>query len=210
MPTPITKLGSAVWDLPPLILHPFQERVAPSSLLENSKAALILSGLLPSDGADPDDLRRRLVAGRYSEIRMLFYLGKDLFRWIDQCVEWAGRVPELQPAGLCRQSFSDLLVSHTPREVCEKLTKWGVADYGNIFSRAIGLNTMFVEPPEFKGLTEQFLRGYHRYADALYRVYQEAEPHPSLTDENFRFVLYASGEYSKMLESAWEADEPAT
>src|SRR6476619_5882611 len=112
MPTPITNLGSAVWDLPPLILHPFQERVSPSALLDNSKAALMLSGLLPSDGSDPDELRRRLLAGRYGEIRMLFYLGKDLLRWIDQCVEWAQRVPELQAAGVCRQSFSDLLVGH--------------------------------------------------------------------------------------------------
>jgi hypothetical protein len=204
MPTPITNLGSAVWDLPPLILHPFQERVPPSTLLDNSKAALMLSGLLPADGADPDELRRRLLAGRYGEVRMLFYLGKDLLRWIDQCVEWAQRIPELQASGLCRQSFSDLLVEHTPGEVCEKLARWGVADYGAIFRRAIGLNTVFVEPPDSAGLTDDFLRGYHRYADALYRIYQEAEPHPSLTDENFRFVLYASGEYSKLLESEWE------
>ena len=43
--------GAAVWELPPLILHPFNERVSPSDLLENSKAALMLSGLLPDDGA---------------------------------------------------------------------------------------------------------------------------------------------------------------
>jgi hypothetical protein len=41
-------------------------------LLENSKAALMLSGMIPSDGADPDDLKRHLVCGRYSELRMLF------------------------------------------------------------------------------------------------------------------------------------------
>jgi len=204
MPTPLTNLGSTVWELPHLILHPFQERVPPSALLDNSKAALMLSGLLPSDGSDPDELRRRLLAGRYGEIRMLFYLGKDLLRWIDQCVEWAQRVPELQAAGVCRQSFSDLLVGHTPPDVCEKLAKWGVADYGSIFSRAIGLNAVFAEPPQFRELSDQFLRCYHSYADALYRIYQTAESHPSLTGENFRFVLYASGEYSKMLESEWE------
>jgi hypothetical protein len=32
-----------------------------------------------------------LLTGRYAEMRMLFYLGKDVFRWIDQCVEWAQR-----------------------------------------------------------------------------------------------------------------------
>jgi len=206
MPTPLTNFGSAIWDLPPLILHPFQERVSPSALLDNSKAALMLSGLLPAAGADPAELRRRLLAGRDGEIRMLFYLGKDLLRWIDQCVEWAQRVTELQEAGLTRQSFSNLLVEHTPGEVCEKLAKWGVADYGSIFSRAIGLNTVFSEPPDFRLLTDSFLQGYHRYADALYRVQQEAEAHPKLTSGNFRFALYASGEYAKMLETEWETD----
>ena len=70
--SPTTTAGEMVWELPPLILHPFNERVSPSDLLENSKAALMLSGMIPSDGADPDDLKRHLVCGRYSELRMLF------------------------------------------------------------------------------------------------------------------------------------------
>src|SRR5215472_610649 len=91
----MTSLGATVWELPPLILHPFNERMPPSALLDNSKAALMLSGLIPSDGTDPESLKTRLLAGRYSEIRMLFFLGKDVFRWIDQCMEWSERVPEL-------------------------------------------------------------------------------------------------------------------
>ena len=87
MPTSATILGTSVWELPPLILHPFNERVPPAALLENSKAALMLSGLIPADGTEPDELRRRLLSGRYSEVRMLFFLGKDVFRWIEQCVE---------------------------------------------------------------------------------------------------------------------------
>ena len=94
MPTPSTPLNDTVWDLPPLILHPFNERLPPSALLDNSKAALMLSGLIPSDGADPEELSRRLLAGRYSEIRMLYFLGKDVFRWLDQCLDWAARVRE--------------------------------------------------------------------------------------------------------------------
>ena len=101
----ITMLGATVWDLPPLILHPFNERIAPSTLLESSKAALMLSGLMPNDGADPDDLKRRLLSGRYAEMRMLFFLGKDVFRWIDQCVEWAERVPELGEMEIRRAEF---------------------------------------------------------------------------------------------------------
>ena len=96
----ITILGTTAWDLPPLILHPFNERIAPATLLEGSKAALMLSGLIPNEGADPDDLRRRLLSGRYAEMRMLFFLGKDVFRWIDQCVEWAQRVPEFAARAL--------------------------------------------------------------------------------------------------------------
>jgi hypothetical protein len=55
-------LGEAIWELPPLILHPFSERASPESLLENSKAALMLSGLPPSDGYDCDALTRKLLA----------------------------------------------------------------------------------------------------------------------------------------------------
>jgi hypothetical protein len=62
-------LGEAVWELPALILHPFSERASPEPLLENSKAALMLSGLLPSDGYDRHVLTRKLLAARYSEIR---------------------------------------------------------------------------------------------------------------------------------------------
>src|SRR5207244_13426114 len=103
MSTPIKTLDETEWVLPPLILHPFNERVPPSALLENSKAALMLSGLIPGDGTDPDDLKRRLMSGRYSEIRMLYYLGKDVFRWLDQCYEFAERVPELHEADVQRQ-----------------------------------------------------------------------------------------------------------
>ena len=82
MSLPTTTLGGLVRELPPLILHPFNERVQPAALLANSKAALMLSGLIPSDGADEETLKRRLLAGRYSEIRMLFFLGKDVFCFV--------------------------------------------------------------------------------------------------------------------------------
>src|ERR1035437_10265727 len=127
MSTPMTTLGETVWVLPPLILHPFNERVPPSTLLENSKAALMLSGLIPSDGSDVEELKRRLLSGRYSEIRMLFFLGKDVFRWLDQCVEWAERVPELREAEVYRQSFAGLLTGGAPEGVREKLIRWGVS-----------------------------------------------------------------------------------
>ncbi len=207
MSSAITTLGETVWDLPPLILHPFNERIAPSTLLESSRAALMLSGLLAGEGADPDDLKRRLLSGRYAEMRMLFFLGKDVFRWIDQCVEWAQRVPEFGAMEIRRQSFAGLLTRDPPGAVREKLVGWGVADYLSIFSRAIGMNAMFVQPPAFETLNEEFLRNYHRYPDFLYRCYMEAESYQSLHCVNFRFALYASGEYSRMLESEWGGTE---
>jgi len=201
MPTPVEDV---VWDLPPLILHPFNEHVPPSVLLDNSRAALMLSGLIPSDGTDPEELSRRLLMGRYGEIRMLFFLGKDIFRWLEQCMDWVTRVPELADREWRAQSFAALLTASTPPQVKEKLTRWGVADYISIFCRAIGLNTLYTSPPVAGDLAEEFLRNYHKYADSLYRCYMDLEPYPPLDIDRFRFALYASGEYSRMLESQWE------
>ncbi len=203
MSQPCATLGDLQFDLPPLILHPFNERMPPSTLLDNSKAALMLSGLIPSDGTDQEALRKRMLCGRYAEIRMLFFLGKDVFRWMDQCLDWAARAPELAGMEVRAQSFAGLLTEGTPAVVKEKLEDWGVADYSSIFSRAIGLNSLFAAPPAFDVLSEEFLRNYHRYADALYRCFIELEPHLVATPRNFGFDLFASGEYSRLLESEW-------
>jgi hypothetical protein len=203
MPTPAKTIGKSVWDLPPLILHPFNERVPPATLLESSKAALMLAGLIPDDGSDQDQLQRRVLSGRYAEIRMLFFLGKDLFRWIEQCAEQAGRIRELEEAQVCAQSFAGLLAGNPPLNVKEKLIRWGVCDYSAIFARAIGLNAAFAAPPAMDSLTEEFLRDYPRYADSLYRAFMAAQPHGAIAPPNFRFEIYASGEYSRMLESEW-------
>jgi hypothetical protein len=206
MPTPIP-LDQTTWNLPPLILHPFNEHIPPSVLLDNSKAALMLSGLIPSDGTDPDELGRRIMTGRYGEIRMLYFLGKDILRWLEQCIDWATREPELERQEWRAQSFAEILTSSAPDEVREKLSQWGVTDYASIFRRAIGLNALFATPPEFGDLAEEFLRNYHRYADSLYRSYMEMEPGGALDTKRLTFGLYASGEYSRMLESQWEEGE---
>jgi hypothetical protein len=192
--------------MPPLILHPFNERVSPGRLLENSKAALMLSGLIPSDGVDRDELKRRLLTGRHSEIRMLFFLGKDIFRWVGQCVEIAERIPELESTGVKRQSFAGLLTGNPPAPVREKLIRWGVADYPAVFARAIGLNTLFAAPPDFPSLAEDFLRYYHSAASLLYQAFMESEPHRAIGAKNFPFDLYASGEYTQMLETEWSGE----
>ena len=42
----------------------------------------MLNGLLPSDESTEDELTRKLLEGRICEIRMLYFVGKDLLRWI--------------------------------------------------------------------------------------------------------------------------------
>jgi hypothetical protein len=163
----------------------------------------MLSGLIQNDGTDRDDLKQRLLSGRYSEIRMLFFLGKDILRWLDQCSEWARRIPELEAVDIRRQSFAGLLTARPPAGVKDKLIQWGVADYVSIFSQAIGLNAIFLEPPAFESLAEEFLRNYHRYADSLYHCFMESQLHSAIGAANFHFDLYASGEYMQLLEKQW-------
>jgi len=206
MPTPRNDFGAAEWDLPPLILHPFNERVSPATLLENSKAALMLAGLAARDGTEDEILQRRVITGRYAELRMLYFIGKDVMRWLEQCAEWAASVPELEDACLRRQSFARLITVCPPEQVREKLTRWGVTDYLAIFSRAIGFNALFSEPPPLEILSRDFLLCYHRYGDLFYQGFMEAETHGAITAANFHFQLYASGEYSRLLESKWEQE----
>src|ERR1700691_3177403 len=82
-------------SLPPLILHPFAGTGGRDKLEESQRASLMLKGLLPSGERSEDELDRALMDGRFSEILMLFYVGKDLSRWIEQCLEHIARQPVL-------------------------------------------------------------------------------------------------------------------
>src|SRR5271169_537347 len=134
-------------QLPPLILHPFADSGGPDKLVESSRASLMLQGLLPSGERSNEELDRALIDGRYCEIRMLFYVGKDLVRWIDQCLEHVTNNPEFRDASIRYQSFAAYLVNDTPVAVQSKLRKWGVADYKSIFTRALGLNSVLADIP---------------------------------------------------------------
>lgn len=195
------------WKLPPLILHPFAEAAGPDKLVESSRASLMLQGLLPAGGLSRDELDERLLSGRYCEIRMLFYVGRDLMRWIEQCLDQASRDESLKSNGVCYQAFAALLVDDPPPRVREKLGRWGVADYRAIFSRALGLNAIFAELPEREQLTDEFVRHYYRYADQLYLSRQLLWTFTDIKPQQFEFELYASGEYSRMLEREW-GEEP--
>jgi hypothetical protein len=191
------------WILPPLILHPFSESNDPNQLVESSRASLVLHGLLPNGGQSEHELERKLLAGRYCELRMLFYVGKDLVRWIEQCLDFTTHHPELSEQGLRFQSFAAYLVSDPPGGVQEKLRRWGVADYKGIFSRAIGIQSIFAEPPARESLTNEFLRFYYKFADHLFSARLNLVRYPELDPAQFDFALYASGEYARILEREW-------
>ncbi len=192
--------------LPPLILHPFADASGPDKLIQSSRASLMIQGLLPSGERATDELDRALLDGRYHEIRMLFYVGRDLLRWIEQCVEFAERNPDLRDLAVGYQSFAALLVNHAPVPVQEKLRKWGVSDYRAIFMRALGLNALFAEVPQRDDLTDEFVRHYYRYADQIFQCRQNETQFSDLSAQGVAFDLYASGEYSRMLERSWEED----
>jgi hypothetical protein len=191
--------------LPPLILHPFSDACSPDRLTLSARASLILQGFLPGEGLTGDELSRRLLEGRFCEVRMLFYLGKDLSRWLDQCMEVVDRDEELRQSSLQRESFAVLLVEDPPEPVHEKLRSWGVVDYKAIFRRALGLHVVFAVVPERDSLAEDFLRSHHRYADHLFECRLESVHFPTLRRTDFQFEIYASGEYTRLLEKEWES-----
>ena len=192
------------FTLPPLILHPFADAAGPNKLVESSRASLKLQGLLPAGESTQEDLDRALLEGRYSELRMLFYVGKDLVRWIEQCVEFADRHQDELPSGVGHQSFATLLVQDAPASVQAKLRKWGVGDYRAIFTRALGLQCLFANAPTREVLSDEFVRNYYRYADQMFALKQGEMEFALIASRDFKFELYSSGEYSRMLERSWE------
>ncbi len=191
------------YSLPPLILHPFAEATVQNKLVESSRANLMMQGLLPTGERSPEDLDKALLDGRYSEIRMLYYVGKDVVRWIEQSLDFCERQPELKDAGIRYQSFAALLVNHSPTTVQTKLRKWGVGDFKSIFTRALGLNSMLADIPPRPFLSDEFVRNYYRYADQLFQCRQNQISFPEINEMGFEFDIFASGEYSRMLEREW-------
>jgi hypothetical protein len=185
--------------LPPLVLHPFSTAADAARLLESTRAGLMLRGLVPNT-QEEENLLKQLVQGRYCEIRMLFYIGRDLARWIDQCMDSFSRTPELQNSGVKFQSFMALLTENPPPNVAEKMRGWGVADFKRVFSRAIALNSIFEEIPPLAALCPEFVRDYYDYLDQIFACRQSACPYTPLDPAEVAFDVYASGEYSNLLE----------
>jgi hypothetical protein len=191
------------YDLPPLILHPLADESSPESMLEGSRANLMLHGLLPHDSQSDDELMEKVARSRYLELRMLFFVGKDVERWLQQCVELVERDRELSSVGYSQQSFASYLIENTPPGVRNKLLSWGVVDYRNIFVRALGLRSVFQEFPPFEMVSRTFLLDYHRFTDYLFACRQQLSPFTPVPPHTFEFEIYASAEYSQILEKQW-------
>jgi hypothetical protein len=69
--------------------------------------------------------------------------------------------------------------------------------------RAIAMNTLLATAPERHSLSEEFVRNYYRYADQMFTARQSQGAFASVQDLGFEFEIFASGEYSKMLEREW-------
>ena len=188
--------------LPPLILHPFGGDNGTAQLLEGSRAAIALQQASLSN-PQYADIQQRVILGRYQEIRMLLFLGKDIFRWIDQCMDQMDRSGDIG-IRINSQCFSALIVDTPPAAVRKKLEDWGVSDRRAVFSRAIGIRCLFEEPPGIDMLSPMFLEHYHRFADYSYICFQQMKPWQPMDGASFDFKIYASEEYSRMLSEQWQ------
>jgi hypothetical protein len=195
--------GTQTFRLPPLILHPFSTPEDNSVLMESSRASLALQGFLPRDETPAEELDNQLLRGRYAELRMLYYIGKDVSRWAEQCAETAQASGAFTGRHIRPETFAVLLVEHIPEHVRTKLEAWGVLDFRALFRRSFGLHAVFQDIPPVESFSADFLRRYHRCLDYWYEqrlkdwVFDQPEP------DEFTFDLYASGEYSLMLEQSW-------
>lgn len=200
---PSSLRGGEPFRLPPLILHPFSAPDDASMLMESTKAHLTLQGMAPKPVKTAEELDRQLLRGRYAELKMLFYIGKDLVRWMDQCAESASAQERFFGRRMQPETFALFVVQQMPDAIRLKLESWGVLDFSALFRRSIGLHTVFMNLPAAADLSPDFLRRYHRHLDTWYeyrmreRIYDKAE------SGEFAFELYASGEYTKMLEKSW-------
>jgi len=171
--------------------------------MESSRASLALQGFLPRQEVASQDLDQQLLRGRYAELRMLYYIGKDILRWFEQCTETVSALSEFEGRRLRAESFAVFLVQHVPAHVRTKLEGWGVLDFCALFRRSIGLHVVFTELPAAEGFSPDFLRRYHRHLDQWYEQRLRDTVFDRPEADEFTFDMYASGEYTLMLEQSW-------
>src|ERR1700684_2987055 len=139
----IEKSGSKrLLELPPVILHPFNNGADAGAILASIRLSLSEDILHAPDG-DLVEARQRLLHGKYCEFRMLCFIGRDIKRWMLQCTDFVLRDALLANTGIREQSFSDLLVKRTPPSVVARFESWGVVDYHCYLRRDCGIGAVF-------------------------------------------------------------------
>jgi hypothetical protein len=166
----------------------------------------MLQGLAPRDATPLEVLDKQLLRGRYAELRMLFYIGKDISRWAEQCAEAARASDRFIGRSVRPETFVVSLVQDIPEPVRVKLEGWGVLDHCALFRRSFGLHAVLHELPQPSFFSPEFLRRYHRYLDQWYEQRLRDRAFDRIEAAEIVFDLYASGEYSSMLEKSWSED----
>jgi hypothetical protein len=171
-------------QLPPLVLHPCDHQFDPSRL---------------SDVLNCDTSAKCFLEARYAELRMLCFVGKDINRWLGQCLDTA-----LADSGISEASLIGLLLFDPPSRVVRKMQDWKINNSQVIFSRALGLNAVYPHPPEPDGISEALLRDMHHYADALFDCRFKLRYELELHSQEYDFEIYSSAEYARILSNEWE------
>jgi len=65
------------------------------------------------------------------------------------------------------------------------------------------LNAIFIDPPDEATVSSEFIKNYFRYADHMFACRQQMQAFTEISVANFDFDIYASGEYSRLLEKSW-------
>ncbi len=73
---------------------------------------------------------------------MLYYIGKDISRWTEQCTETAVASPCFTGRCIRPETFAVFLIQYIPAHVRTKLEAWGVLDFCSLFRRSIGLHAV--------------------------------------------------------------------
>jgi hypothetical protein len=188
--------------LPPLILHPFATPHDAPTLLEATRASLMQHNLLPCT-MGTELITDTILRGRYCEMRWLYFIGRDIVRWIEQCLEFTHLHAGLNEPRVNFQAFAHFLTECPPPGVKDKLLHWGVFDFRRVFGRALGLNSVFTEFPPIDLITEEFVREYYSFSDNLFACRQKLNAYSFLDPQKLRFEIYTSREYLKILESGF-------
>ena len=193
----------AAHKLPPLILHPFADQSGPrqgsGKLASQPDAARLAAGRTT-------DLRR---PGTNAPRRPLSGSPHALLRGKGYPALGRAMHGAHQPASRTARSFH-------PAAELRRLPGAESARRGRQQAKEVGRVEpqidFFTRPrtechpgdmPPQEVFSPEFLRNYHRYADQMFHCHLGQTPFADPEHLGFEFEIFASGEYSRMLEKSW-------